>query len=1154
MRKDKRSKKRYGDVPVYHVKQQFYDAKFDKRECARVASTMKNQIPPTTLSVALYELFKVSPQYKELLWGHQFPRCVKDLGEGNGFFFKSKGLLNEINWIYIQISRCHKELSTYVEYRNKVEKLILLGYYDEALDCLELITKRLGFSIWYYEMKMLIYSYQNKERLIFEMLSDINEEKRDSKSGFICLLLSYLCKRSMKSYSAYAYDAELNSRFKMDRTDFQKDRFVYYQFRLNFYNNYNYEDLSPVLIMESTNSLIDRYNLLIYLLRAEFSNTDLAMEKSIYSVIAQKIYRKTNDKLLVPFLAYLDIESIPDSYYNEELLCLFDSYYIGEYDATEIKCREFIKNDPSYFDVIKLYCRSLIAQKKNYYPITPLTDSIINQVANTTYNVMSELQNDESLHKLYQINKHIYGLSIACGLDYFIKLEQNENPRKDLRLLSLYYWDPLFCEIYDTIDQKNRYLEIASQRFADSHIIPYQDTRNRKTQSDDLFICEYIRCMDAAKLLYNNCEYREALILWNQILEKNASIIPIIQSAVDYIYRCYEQLDDKQSAIEFYVRQYLRGTAYVSHVNTQPLINLLYKEKYKKGVKNSIELQLFVFLNAKEDERKSCVLERYCRYKDVSCVSELILELEDFVDKQKLELYFYLLASEDILRHMVYVKSTKTMLEEQQKVAQYLTTLVSSPYHKLYCDLNQELLDTMIVFQNVRKIDESKIFVNQNALVKYEFKEYEGLYKQFKNQLSMSAESNQLYLVNSVSPWEENLKDATVICPKVRFTNKAFIDVACQLFSVIREKFLFSKFGLKTYLSTRIRHGVLEGELRSGFDRLHLILSTVNGRYLDIDYWRNEYRLDQHEHSELMRFLQRFSQGINNAIDVFKERVLQIRIEESAQGCFEYILTPDDMCFATVMAEVRTSDFDEFCYAIMEYLLKMTSKCLISVRNEITRNLCDTFNGLLDNLEQDIQKFNHTHIYKALSDTVSDARAQSNLKISRIEKWFYLQDAKFDDFSLYKQMDIVWNITSKMYPNINSEVKRYGEEDDIMIKSSYFIHLSDILTIFYNNMFSYSKPMPTRRFVVGLEKINDGFVRMHFENDIKESEEVLNVRLREMQNLENRLQLEGKSGLVKVRKIIKYDLGHENNELIAKAENGKCIIDVIINTSEICVN
>ena len=69
---------------------------------------------------------------------------------------------------------------------------------------------------------------------------------------------------------------------------------------------------------------------------------------------------------MVPFLAYLDIESIPDSYYNEELLCLFDSYYIGEYDATEIKCREFIKNDPSYFDVIKLYCRSLIAQKKNW--------------------------------------------------------------------------------------------------------------------------------------------------------------------------------------------------------------------------------------------------------------------------------------------------------------------------------------------------------------------------------------------------------------------------------------------------------------------------------------------------------------------------------------------------------------------------------------------------------------------------------------------------------------------------------------------------------------------------------------------------------------------------------------------------------------------
>ena len=274
-------------------------------------------------------------------------------------------------------------------------------------------------------------------------------------------------------------------------------------------------------------------------------------------------------------------------------------------------------------------------------------------------------------------------------------------------------------------------------------------------------------------------------------------------------------------------------------IMTSDLINSMYHEKYKKGVKNGLDLQLFVFLNATEDEKKSALLERFCNYKDVELVSDLIPELDTEMKNspEKVELYLFLLASEDILRHMLYITSTKKMLEEQQKISQYLTTLNTSPRIDDYKALNQEIVDTMIVYQNIRKIDESKIYVNQAALMKYEFAEHEGLYNQFRNQFANSGQTNSYYIVNTISDWTDINKDRALIRTKVKFTSKAFIDSACQVFTVIRDKFLFSKFGLKTYLTTRIRHGVLEGVLRSGYDGLHLLLTTVNNKYIPTNYW-----------------------------------------------------------------------------------------------------------------------------------------------------------------------------------------------------------------------------------------------------------------------------------------------------------------------------
>lgn len=137
---------------------------------------------------------------------------------------------------------------------------------------------------------------------------------------------------------------------------------------------------------------------------------------------------------------------------------------------------------------------------------------------------------------------------------------------------------------------------------------------------------------------------------------------------------------------------------------------------------------------------------------------------------------------------------------------------------------------------------DSKIYVNEDAVLKYELN-IDDLYERFKKQ-AVLVKSNRVYLVVSDFTTTEDSSSSDIIKHAVSYSDNAIAEVAIQLFDIIRYAFLKSRFGLGTYISTRIRHGIFEGELRSGLERLNLILNTENNSYVVTDYWRKEYSLD----------------------------------------------------------------------------------------------------------------------------------------------------------------------------------------------------------------------------------------------------------------------------------------------------------------------
>ena len=76
--------------------------------------------------------------------------------------------------------------------------------------------------------------------------------------------------------------------------------------------------------MEGLNSVVDRYILLLYVLRSYY----IKEPKKIDTIIkfAKRLYKISSDKQLTPFLIMDSLESVPDSYFELDFIEILDKY------------------------------------------------------------------------------------------------------------------------------------------------------------------------------------------------------------------------------------------------------------------------------------------------------------------------------------------------------------------------------------------------------------------------------------------------------------------------------------------------------------------------------------------------------------------------------------------------------------------------------------------------------------------------------------------------------------------------------------------------------------------------------------------------------------------------------------------------------------
>lgn len=1137
-------------IPIYHLKQLYLTA-FRKNAMPKAVNSLKSISNIDGIREVVNSIRYIYPTVIKDIEKVLYPRTAKEMSEVSSIFFKPESLVSEINWALAYMKDHWANLRWFAECKEKFEHNLLIGNYELCEKLLVQIKDKLGVSLWYYDARCVLYEYEGKHAELVYFISGTLEECKENKN-YIPSLIYNLYERSSRRLSPYKFDEDLNALYKKNKTDLHEDYYKYVLYRLNYYNQYETTDLSLPIMFESLSSLLDRYLIIISVIKSAMA---VSIDGNALKSKANYLYKKTNDRALLPILVYTGLTP-PTYYYNADYIKILDAYYSGNYQECKEYATKFICADASAFDAYVYYCRSLIYMGQEFEMLHNVSKvSPANEICRRIYKILTYDDVKDNLYGLYQINKNLYSFDIAASLDNFVKVELNDKVNERLKHFQTYHFDPLFSCIYDKKEDALSYINSYENVNGKSLACLVWKKRISKEIIDNKSLPEHITEPINIDYYLNNGMYDDVYIRCEALYKSGDNNVPIRQVAVSkWIEGLFKQ-KKVQQAIDKYVDFYVKDLPSVAKVDTHKIITYLQDNLYE-DIRRNVNLVIFVSLTCKDTVDKSFILFEFCELQGVTVPSELIEKLQvSRYGIERIETFFLLMNDDETLRHYMKIDSYKDRLDERRKILQYLIYL-NTCNKDIYQTMLKKVEDSLLVYNLSHNMDESKIYANEEAIINYKLTEIDGLYNRYKLLLDTVIDKHKdVYVVDiSGSSFFDNQmgyeKESNV---KTSISSNGLYGVFYNLYLEIREQFLNSDYGLVAYLSTRVRHGELEAMLRPEMDQRNLILSMRDNEYQEDRYWRDTYNLAESESNVVNKALIEFSDSFDNAVTILIKQKLQIfDNQKKPEGLFNYDVKEDEIAYKAMeiglLLKTESGDRTYFCHAIIKWLWEKTEDSLANIRKYIDEDFMQTILSAVSRLESRIQE--HMPNGYAKTDILShirSAREAITMKITKVSRWFTVSQPKIDDVDFKTVSHQVYNSVRLSHTHCITDDQLAIRGSSFKIKSTYVIHYADIMRNVVSNMFKHGVDAVDgkRHFQLDIN-ITDEDVQINFINDIDGDPQILNSLFLNKINDVKSVSDEGGSGIAKVNKILKRDLDNPHNSIFMNAELGKCYTSIVI--------
>ncbi len=633
--------------------------------------------------------------------------------------------------------------------------------------------------------------------------------------------------------------------------------------------------------------------------------------------------------------------------------------------------------------------------------------------------------------------------------------------------------------------------------------------------------------------------YKDAIIIWEEMLSsisiKNFQKEKILQN----LFNCLEALNQYDKCIDLYVDNYFTNPLLVSNIFVDKIKKKIKASKYK-NVSHTINLPLFYKLTNSEDYDIHTAYECYLIAQDCFTPTELF-EIIDYNNKTN----FFLrdICTLDIFKHSPFITSSKHKYNERISVCTQLAKIDDISKNE-YDQEIERLTKRLIIQKGIQEVDESKIYVNQTGIVESELKNITSIFKRFKMIGELKSEKDiSILSLYSDKMFSYKLSDKD---DGNEFSKDPQFDIYKDIFHFLREKFLFSNYGLQQYLSARIRHGVLLGEIRPEFEDLHLITEKEKGidKYKDNPNWNLfTVQLNKEGNLKFQEILSVFSTNIDALInEEILSKSLQIKIEDkNPDGWLDYNFDDFNLQIS-YLAHQKIESVEEFTNAIFDDLWSRTEKNLLAIKAIINGNIKDKFYKLLLELEQGLINV-FGRIPEKLENNINEARVNIENKLIKIANWFSITESNISDFQIEKILDVSLEYNKAIVPIKEIYCNSF-------FKGAYYPSLVDLIRIFMDNASRHAGFNDEKvKFYILIQEQDDS-LKMQFRNSLAPSINIEELKSKVCSfSLDlNKSMKEKGSGFHKAMRIIKSDLDHkENDMLLSLNDKNEFCIDISLN-------
>jgi len=1051
------------------------------------------------------------------------PKSYSDLRKGKTLPH-IENLAGELAYYVQDLINHSAKLNRFFDLEGEHSDLIFKGNWFEAEKMISKIENEICYSYWGIENRISNYEMSDGTEGNWKFLKEINEV---SELPYSLLLQSLFSKKAESDNSVFQYKKDIENVIK----NFANVEMQYVLFKSGYFLADSYSEYSYILHIESLSPIIDKYLFLVDLL-VEIQTKD-EYKNLVLEVVNDLELNGINDSRLLRIREKLELNF--GYHFSVKIVSAIDFYSSGNYDEFLAFCEKFaIEEGVLPVEILNLYVKSLIELNSDFKEL--MIGGLWNNLTKDLYNI-------------YQRNE-FYNESRENILKYYLLFTKDKKAKQLLSLVSA----------ITGLKNSSHALSSYFNSFSETSILFQCDYLNindvQLQNSLSVKIQQAVLNNDFSGISINLPEIK--LLIYKSRAKKHRNIKIDIRALEEKLYSNYvsnisrEELfklvydfyideDNFYEAIKVYVNIYFKNKFLVERIEPRVLLNKIVDQNYTIS-KISLELPIYFHLEDADNYYKYVALDLYLNSIEVDRPSNLsngeikLSELEVFMLEE--------VCNVSVLNNFYLIFSTDNeVIEERIEILKLLSRNDSSSQEK-YLEEIATLTQKIKIKEYLENSNDGKINLNFTRIREDKVYNLENSYNRFIK-LNEYTQKNELKLLDATETVSSFLSEVKVDSSKLM--DASYLSFKILFFEVVNH-FLFSKeHGLDGDLSTRIRHGVLENQIRSVFMDKSLIANrNSEEKYNNIekfDIYLRENNFDNNTIHKVQQAIKKFSKSIDDQIQEIVKDLIQIQSNNNRnkpKALFNYNFAEEYLyvMFRAISSEIET--YEEFLNTCFDSLKNHTVILLQQIseffRLDVTVKVHELLNELKDDLGAILPE--NDELLSKINQDINQSSAIIQREIYSIADWFKLSnnlEKTVLDFETIIQIAVesINLYSKKVSPNVSVNTS-------ILFQNS--LYYVDLLKIMLENAIKHSN-LGTQDLVVDItvdsnEKEKDGMsfsnVVIIVENNLSPAITGLDNKLIQVKQgwnsgLES-VNVEGGSGFQKIKRILQYDLkALENN-------------------------